>query len=280
MKYEILESFISENGEISFLDYGGYESRSESTIRLFYEAFEHINDKCALVQKHFYIDIGDISSKVEGHLTFGYTSSNGIVPCPDFTFDQWIECGINNYEETIKRISDKGTNNYLINKLFWTGSLHTQALRYHLYELGKEHPEKMEIIPMEWNKLYQKGSMHNYTSYVSLEDHTRYKYLIDSGAAGFSARMKFLLFSNRPLFLVSREEYKKEYFYNGLIPYQHFIPVKQDLSNLLLQLEWAENNYSYAMTIANNARNYALENLNKQAVIKYLTKVILENCTV
>ena len=33
-----------------------------------------------------------------------------------------------------------------------------------------------------------------------------------------------------------------EYFYKQLRPYEHYIPIKSDLSDLLMQIEWAKNN--------------------------------------
>lgn len=279
MDSEFIEAFISDDGKLSFVDHGSYESRSESTMALFDEAFGQIRDKTLLKHKHFYVDLHDVATQIDGELTFGYTLSKDVVPCPDFTFDRWVECHINNYEDTVNRILEAGEKTHTIEKMFWMGNLYTQQLRYDLVELGALHQDKLEFIPMEWVRYYSKGSMHHYTNYTSLEDHTKYKYLIDSGAQGFSARPKFLLHTNRPLFLVDREECKREYFYNGLVPYEHFIPVKDDLSDLLLQLDWAENNYAEATRIAGNARQFAIDNLNKKTVIDYLTNEIQKACS-
>lgn len=278
MDSEFIEGFISNDNKLSFIDHGSYESRSESTIALFNEAFEQVKDKALLTHQHFYVDLHDIGTQINDELTFGYTPGDGVVVCPDFTFDRWVECHIDNYEATVNRILDQGEKSYTIEKMFWMGNLNTQQLRYDLVELGALHTDKLEFIPMEWVRYSPKGSMHYFTNYTSLEDHTKYKYLIDSGAQGFSARPKFLLHTNRPLFLVDREECKREYFYNWLVPYEHFIPVKDDLSDLLVQLEWAENNYAEATRIAGNARQFAIDNLNKKTVIDYLTEAIQKSC--
>jgi hypothetical protein len=274
---QYIEAFISPNGEISFVDHLGFESRNESTIALFKEAFDQIKDKVSLKTTHFYINTDDVSSKINNRLTFGYTNSNDVILCPDFTFDKWLECGIVSYNEVINKIIEAGSSNYVTGKLFWIGNLNTQPLRYELFRLGNLFGNKLEIIPMDWIRKFHKGSMHNFTKYTSLEDHTKYKYLIDCGARGFSGRLKFLLYTNRPLFLVNRDMNKQEYFYDQLIPFKHFIPVKEDLSDLISQLNWAENNSAEAIAIADNARRFAIENLNKQNVIKYLTKQLIEH---
>ncbi|OQD42712.1 hypothetical protein BUL40_09325 [Croceivirga radicis] len=178
-----------------------------------------IKDKKALKTTHFYINTNDVSSKINDTLTFGYTKSSDVVPCPDFTFDKWIECGITTYSKTIKKIIDKGNKKHSVEKLFWIGNLNTQPLRYELLRLGNLYDEKMEIVPMEWKRTFPKGHIHDFTKYLSLEDHIEYKYLIDCGARGFSGRLKFLLHTNRPLFIVDRNKNKQEYFYDHLIPY-------------------------------------------------------------
>lgn len=79
----------------------------------------------------------------------------------------------------------------------------------------------------------------NNNQIVSLEDHTKYKYLIDASGQGYSARIKYLLFSRRPLFIIDREYW--DWIGIDLIPWVHFIPVKADLSDLLDQINWADN---------------------------------------
>lgn len=274
---QFIEVFITPDDEIIFIDHIGYESRSESTMILFKEAFDLIKNKEILKTKHFYINTDDISSRINNTLTFGYTNSNDVVLCPDFTFDKWLECGISTYEETTTKIIANGSKKCTVEKLFWIGNIMTQPLRLELLRLGNLNNSKMEIISMDWKKSFQKGSMHDFTKYVSLEDHTQYKYLIDSGASGFSGRLKFLLYTNRPLFLVDRDKKKQEYFYNNLIPFEHYIPIKNDLSDLVLKLEWAENNYKEATIIANNAKKFAIDNLNKKSVINYLSNQLINH---
>jgi hypothetical protein len=71
--------------------------------------------------------------------------------------------------------------------------------------------------------------------------------------------------------LVERERMKQDFFHCKLKPYEHYIPVSKNLSDLMDQLEWADNNYDKAQKIAQNARDFAVNHLNKQQAIKYLT---------
>jgi len=244
-------------------------------MSLFKEAINLI-DTSLIVSSSFYIDIGDISRKM-GEKTFGYTCSPGVIACPDFGFDKWIETGVYTYEKTTQEILEKSRIPHLISKLFWTGILATQPLRYNLYEIAKNNGDKMEIIPADWIRKSPKGTFHGCTSYTSLSDHTKYKYLIDCGAGGYSGRVKFLLHTKRPLFLVDRTINKQEFFFKDLKPFIHYIPVKEDLSDLLEKIQWAETHESEANQIAKNAQDFAVNNLNKPAVINFLKDQILTN---
>lgn len=48
----------------------------------------------------------------------------------------------------------------------------------------------------------------------------------------------------------------KDFFHDELIPYQHYVPIQQDLSDLRQQYEWAENNPSKAKKIARAATEF------------------------
>ena len=82
---------------------------------------------------------------------------------------------------------------------------------------------------------------------------------------------------NRPLFLVDRED--KDYYTEMLQPFVHYIPVKSDLSDLEEKYRWAEDNYEQARKIAQNALEFAKENLTFDAVIEYYANVLLKEIT-
>ena len=52
------------------------------------------------------------------------------------------------------------------------------------------------------------------------------------------------------------------------MPYKHFIPVKMDLSDLLEQSKWVQNNYEKCLEIANNAFEYAVNNFTEEKLIE------------
>jgi glycosyltransferase involved in cell wall biosynthesis len=98
-----------------------------------------------------------------------------------------------------------------------------------------------------------------------------YKYLVDIGGIGFSGRLPYLLFSNRPLLLIDRDYV--QYFYNDLEPYVHYVPVKQDLSDFIEKVRWMRNNEDKCKEIALNAQNFAIENFTYEKILEKVKEV-------
>lgn len=99
-----------------------------------------------------------------------------------------------------------------------------------------------------------------------------YAYLLDIGGNGYSGRLKYLMWSNRPILYVDREYV--EYFNEHLKPYVHYIPVKQDLTDLVSQTEWMMKNPEKASEIAANALDFAVEHLTHDAFIDRVGYVV------
>ena len=99
------------------------------------------------------------------------------------------------------------------NKLGWIGNLNTHISRKKLYQIGQENKSIMDIISMEWIKSENQkiSTLLDATYYISMIDLvSKYKYLLDiRGHGDYSARLKILLWSHRPLLIVKR--YGKEW---------------------------------------------------------------------
>lgn len=109
--------------------------------------------------------------------------------------------------------------------------------------------------------------------FVSWPDVFRYKYQIalDGVTSSFPATQWKLLSGC----LVFKQETENiQYFYGELIPWKHYIPVKKDLTDLMEKLEWARKNDSQAQQIAQNAREFARENLMPEQILLYCYKVL------
>ena len=260
-----------------FVDYGSVALRNMSTIKMFSIVMSRLKNKLSRNFK-IVVQTGDLVRETNQEI-WAYTRFKNIQPnvklIPDFFFDCWKEIGCENFDQWTHKIVENSKKTPEFNKLFWSGALDLNVpARHKFYELAKKN-DKLECQPITWqrDKWIPNHEILNDRK-ITLLEHPKYKYLIDLPCAGYSGRFKALLFTGRPVFKV--EDNFEEFFYKDLKPFEHYIPVKNDLSDLEKQLNWAENNYEQALEIANNAQDYAIKNLNMEKCIEYIEKMILE----
>lgn len=268
--YYLIIKYDYKTDSLKIKTYHTFEDRAIKTLELFMIAFEQIKNK---IKGNFTLKINTGDYCCSKRKIFAYSNDesvkNKIVSIPDFFFINWKETGVDDYDELCKKIVDESKKAYKYNKLFWIGNQYTHKTREKLLELSKKD-NRIEAYGMQWNVVKGKNTP---TKYVSLIDHVKYKYLIDIQGNGWSARTKVLFFTGRPLFLVDRKW--KEYWYKDIKPFIHYIPVKEDLSDLVEKIDWAEKNYKKANLIAKNAQKFAINNLTKSKAIEEFEKIIV-----
>lgn len=267
-----LTCFVSSHYRID--DFGGYETRHVSTIRLLTMALTIAREN---IKNNFSVVINTSDYAKDNIPHFAYAKSddnNNVILIPDFIMDSWPVCGIDDYTATVNAMVEKSKEKILYDKLFWIGNITTHKSRVTLFELS-QIDNRIEAIAMDWQrdefKVLKKQPS---TIFISLPEHCRYKYLIDIQGVGYSGRAKILLFSGRPLFLVDRQWH--EYFYKDIKPYTHYIPVKEDLSDLIEKINWADNHQEEVLRIAKNAQDFAINNLTREKAVEYLANVLVE----
>jgi len=102
---------------------------------------------------------------------------------------------------------------------------------------------------------------------ISLEDHCKYKYLFNFRGVAASFRYKHLFLCNSLVFQVG--DAWLEFFYPALRPWVHYIPVKQDLSDVRDLLEFANSNQEVVRAIAERGREFIVEHLRMEDVSCY-----------
>jgi len=261
-------------GQYVIEDFGGFETRHVSTIRLLTMALTIAKQD---IKNDFSVVINTSDYAKKNGPYFAYAKSEdktNVILIPDFIMDNWPVCGIDDYMETVNAMVAKSKECIVYDKLFWIGNITTHKSRAILCELAKEDT-RIEAIAMDWQrnkfKILEKQTS---TIFISLPEHCRYKYLIDIQGVGYSARTKILLFSGRPLFLVDRRWH--EYFYKDIEPFVHYIPVREDLSDLIEKLDWADHHQKEALKIAEKAQDYAINNLTRGKAIEYLANILVE----
>ncbi len=112
-------------------------------------------------------------------------------------------------------------------------------------------------------------------NWVSLGAHGYYKYLIDiDGNSCTWPRCYCLLLSNSVMFKQVTNDI--QWFYRCLRPYENFIPIKEDLSDLFEEFAWAKEHDEQCRTIANTSTQFAEEMLTQEAVYLYTYRLLEE----
>jgi hypothetical protein len=272
--------FNKSDGSITFVDRGGYQSRNVSTIHMFADALKTIRHE--LDSFRVQVFTGDSPPDDLKPLIFAYCArrnQSNVIPVPDFMFWSWPEIGVFDYKEIVSQMLVASKASPLIDKLFWAGNTRTHPTRKHLFDLAAGRTDMLVEdtvwMPRERSESFASDSAMSTKNrnYYSLPEHCRFKYLIDMQGVGYSARLKILLFSGRPLFIQSRQW--EEYFFDRLVPFEHYVPVAENLEDLTERLEWARSHPVETNGIAAAAQEFAKKNLTREAAITYLRDVLL-----
>lgn len=268
-----------------------WETRSSATLHLMLEALDQLQaDELKSINVSVYctdhppqhLDLVIAIQKVaaflrlsgkQRHHILTYASADGdkrVRLVPDFIFYNWPQVGIANFDQLAASIISASSAEPTYPSLFWAGAA-SHSSRKHLLTLKNDSPlyDFREII---WDR--QDPNCLRSSSYVSLIDHVKFKYLLDVEGNGYSGRVKLLMFTRRPIFLQDRPY--KEYFYSDLKPYVHYIPVKRDFSDLQDQLTWAEVNPEQCQLIANQALDYARLNFSTAKAVQCFANCLRE----
>jgi len=114
-----------------------------------------------------------------------------------------------------------------------------------------------------------------FASSLSVFTHMQCKYqlLIDGNSCAYS-RAYWQLFSNCVTF--KQESPAVQWYYADLKPYVHYIPLQNDLSDLVEKLQWAKDHDREALQISRQAQEFAKEHLSKESVLQYVYLLLKE----
>ncbi len=247
-------------------EYTGNNNRIASLFRMIQE----LNQESPLPSKTVRFYLGD-KRPVRKCLSYASRKPTNSLLIPDFIFDRMTYAEVDDYTDFTQRLRSTGEKEAVYNTIGWAGNLFCHENRLELYNLSKQYPNMLSVSHYAEHEVPKEFDFFN--QFVSPFDVIKKnKYVIDIEGVGYSGRVKLLLHSNRPLFLQERP--LKEYYYQWLEPYVHYIPVKRDLSNLVDQYEWAEANTQQVVDIVDNANAFAEKYLTKQFAMKRLREAI------
>ena len=252
-------------------DSGGFQTRHKSMIKMITNSWNKIiKDKLKDNEKiELSVFTGDNYGKSDNGLSVAMAGEkkdyDNLVPA--FVFENWAEAGIHDYTEKIKQISDAGLKKYEFDKVFWRGNVSTHHTRKKLIEYGLKHKSTTDFDGINWTNAKNK--------IVSLEEHAKFRVLIDIQGIGHSGRIPYLLASRRPVIIQKRKVEQWYYFNDTLKPFIHYIPCEEDLSDLDKVIKWTFDNKEKAEEIGKAGHDYVMTYLTKDKIYERFAEVLL-----
>ena len=107
---------------------------------------------------------------------------------------------------------------------------------------------------------------------IKFEDQSHYKYILqlDGNVAAYRLARIMLLGST----ILLQESGSSLWFQHLMKPYVHYVPVKDDLNDVITQIKWCIRHEKECETIANTARTLALKVLTKESMFHELGRAI------
>ena len=246
------------DGRLAFVDRGGYQSRNAST-RWCIEEADRLHDFGDFDAVEVWT--GDCEASASGYCYSHVQSFANTVP--DFNFHRWAEAGVDDYEDTCAALAAAGEKPAATDRAGWIGAP-SHATRRRLAEIGDSRRDLFSITLMTWQPETQTTGRHGASSFVSLPELVAtYAWLVDVEGAGYSGRLKFLLFSKRCVLLADRPQ--KEWFHGDLAPWTHYVPVRRDLSDLVEKAAWCRAHPAAAAAVGAAAARFAAARLTRAA---------------
>lgn len=181
---------------------------------------------------------------------------------------------------------DPPWNTKMYNKLIWRGSTTQAAItadnfnklsRVTVCKLSLQYPS---LIDAKFTNFCQGGESIPFLqtfrgNWLSPEEQFPYKYhiVIDGNAAPYQ-RSCWKLFSNSLIFKPNSVHI--QWYYKGLEPWKHYVPVKENLSDLVEKIHWAQAHDKEAEIMAHNLRSFVVNNLSAPDNLLYLYRVLWE----
>ena len=269
-------SFRIENGNAIVIHLDQFETRGDNAMEMVQMLVNR--DPGKFEGCSGFIHYGDTppppDSGREFDLRFSTTVSIGeessFLPFPCPYSHAWPQVGIQDGPALMSDfLGYKGA--WCDTRAFWIGA-DTHVSRRRLVDLTERSPAILEAVMMGWQRDSPTVRLNSTGRYVSLWDHRHYKYLIDCPGHGYSGRLRWLLASGRPVFIIERQIV--EPWHLDLRPWVHFIPVKQDLSDFVAAYRRVDDDPVLYKILSANAQSFASRRLLRERELDRIERLI------
>ncbi len=224
----------------------------------------------------FYVNTADRPNRQSRQITvFANCSvdSHADVAAPDFIFQGWPEARFEDFDAKAALLAAASASLPLYDRVFWTGRC-DNPVRGKLVGLSLGQPDKVEAVDALAH--YDPKTDLYRDNFKSMEEQVaEYRYLIDVEGSGYSGRLKLLLHAARTVLLVDRPY--REYYFDDIEPFRHYVPVKRDLTDLLDRIDWLRSNPKLEAEIIGEAQEFARTRLTRKAAVEAWAELLTKH---
>ena len=261
--------YVIDNEEI-----WGFEFRVQPTVDLFKSMFQKYAEDFRDKHIDITIYVGDYildgyENRKISHTGYIFTYSSlyalkdVMIPIPDYRtcFDPAHYA----FEEAPDKCCEVAKETWTDRRIGWRGTIASSDERRWLQIIAEHHPD---ILCIDDPSLLQKKV------YTPMTELSKYKYTLDIRGYGWTDRVKILLQLGRPVFLIDRPF--QEWYFDRLVPMKHFIPVKEDLSDLIEKYEYMENHPDVYDDMIKAMAEFVEKYFAPENILGYLKEIVLK----
>lgn len=252
----------------------GFEFRVQPTVDLFKMMFQKYAGEFRNKTIDITVYVGDYildgyeNRKISntGHI-FSYSSlyvlNDVMIPIPDYRtcFDPEQYA----FDESPDKCREAAQKPWTDNRIGWRGTIASSDERRWLQIMADKHSDILYI---------DDPSLQTDKGYTPMTELSQFKYTLDIRGYGWTDRVKILLQLGRPMFLADRPF--REWYFDQLIPMKHFIPVREDLSDLLEKYKYMENHQGVYEDMTKAMAEFVDRCFAPENIFAYLKDIVLK----
>lgn len=136
--------------------------------------------------------------------------------------------------------------------------------------LDSEFLQTIDILNLPFYNQETKGLVGK----LSRQEQSHYKYIINIDGHVSAFRLSIELNIGSVVLLVKSSW--KIWYSDMLVPYKHYVPVNEDLSDLMSQIQWCKDHDQECQEIVANAKEFYNMYLQKNGIFDYMQKIIID----
>lgn len=192
-----------------------------------------------------------------------YAMSDRVIPIPDYRC--FYDPEEYTFEEAPEKCAEAAASSWTDKRIAWRGTIASSDERKWLDLIAGRYPDKLLVEDPAWEQNQV---------YIPMTELSKYKYTLDIRGYGWTDRVKILMQLGRPLFLVDRPF--REWYFDKLVPMEHYIPVREDMSDLIEKYDHMESHPEAYDRIVAGANAFVRDNFSVEAILLTLRDIAMK----